>query len=196
MGSDGFQTQRTGSLIRGRERAEKVLADAISIDGRKEWTCKFCLESNVWTRWRCRRCNTNIPAGLRGKYRKATAARTGEWSTGSSTSSGEEDTKSGHVEAENKELRARLEALEKKVKEPKAGARPSIKERKRPGRSVECGDGPRCYTNIPAGLRGKYRQAVAARTGEWSTGSSTSSGEVDGKSKSLEAENKELRAKS
>ena len=28
----------------------------------------------------------------------------------------------------------------------------------------------------PAGLRGKYRQAVAARNGEWSTGSSTSSG--------------------
>ena len=40
-----------------------------------------------------------------------------------------------------------------------------------------------------------YRQAIAARTGEWSTGSSTSSGEEDRKSKYLEAENKELRAK-
>ena len=30
--------------------AERVLADAITIDGRKEWTCKFCSETNVWTR--------------------------------------------------------------------------------------------------------------------------------------------------
>ena len=41
-----------------------MLANALSIDGRKEWTCKFCSESNVWTRWRCRRCYNNIPAGL------------------------------------------------------------------------------------------------------------------------------------
>ena len=31
-----------------KERAERVLASAISIDGRKEGTCKFCSESNVW----------------------------------------------------------------------------------------------------------------------------------------------------
>ena len=49
-----------------------------------------------------------------------------------------------------------------------------------------------CYSNIPAGL---YRQAVAAKSGEWSTGSSTSSGEEDRKTGSLEAENKELRAR-
>ena len=40
--SDGFQTQRRGSWIPGKERAEKVLADAIPIDGRKAWICKFC----------------------------------------------------------------------------------------------------------------------------------------------------------
>ena len=50
------------------------------------------------------------------------------------------------------------------------------------------------YNNIPAGLRSKYRQAVAARTGEWSTGSSSSSGEEDKKSKIQEAETEELRA--
>ena len=50
-------------------------------------------------------------------------------------------------------------------------------------------------SNIPAGLQGKYRQAVAAKWGEWSTGSSTSSGEEDRKTRSLEAENKELRAR-
>ena len=64
--------------IPGKERAERVLANAISIDGRKEWTCKFCSESNVWTRWRCRRCYNNIPAGLHGKYRQAVAAKSGE----------------------------------------------------------------------------------------------------------------------
>ena len=80
------------------------------MDGRKEWICKFCSESNVWTRWRCRRCYNDIQAGLRGKYKQAVAARIGEWSTGSSTSSGEEDGKSKRVEAENKEL----EALEMK----------------------------------------------------------------------------------
>ena len=46
MVSDGFQAQKRGSW---KERAERVLANAISIDGRKEWTCKFCSESNMWT---------------------------------------------------------------------------------------------------------------------------------------------------
>ena len=98
----------------GKERAEKVLASAIPIDGRKEWMCKFCSESTVWTRWRCRHCYHDIRAGLRGKYRKAIAARTEDWSTGSSTSSGEEDRKSKSLEADKNELRARIEALEKK----------------------------------------------------------------------------------
>ena len=112
MVSDGFQTQKRGSWIPGKERAERVLGSEISIDGRKE--CKFCSESNVSTmRRRCRRCYHDIPAGLRGKYRQAIAARTGEWSTGSSTSRGEEDRKSKSLEAENQELRARIEVLEK-----------------------------------------------------------------------------------
>ena len=38
-----------------KERAERVLAGAIAIDGRKDWICKFCSGSNVWTRRRCRR---------------------------------------------------------------------------------------------------------------------------------------------
>ena len=91
MVSDGFQAQKRGSWVPGKERAEKVLASATSIDGRKEWTCKFFSESNVWTRWRCRRCYKNIPAELHGEYRQAVAAKSGEWSTGSSASSGEED---------------------------------------------------------------------------------------------------------
>ena len=53
----------------------------------------------------------------------------------------------------------------------------------------------RCHHDIEAGLRGKNRQAVAARNGDWSTGSSTSSGEEDWRTKGLEAENKELLAR-
>ena len=59
MVSDGFQTQKSGWWISVKERAERVLAS--------EWMCKFCSESKVWTRWRCRRCYHDIPAGLRGK---------------------------------------------------------------------------------------------------------------------------------
>ena len=47
--------RREKSWIPGKERVEKVLADATTIDGRKEWICKFCSESNVWAWWRCRK---------------------------------------------------------------------------------------------------------------------------------------------
>ena len=54
------------------------------IDVRKEWICKFCSETNVWTRWRCRRCHHNIPSGLEGKYRRAVSTNMGRSSSGSS----------------------------------------------------------------------------------------------------------------
>ena len=47
MVSDGFQTQKRGSWISEKEREERVLASAISIDWRKERMCKFCSESTV-----------------------------------------------------------------------------------------------------------------------------------------------------
>ena len=106
--------QKNKSWVSDQVRAERVLAEAITIDGRKEWTCRFCSESNVWTRWRCNRCYHNIPASLYGKYKQAIAAKSGDWSTGSSGSSGEEERKSRSLEAENKELRARIEAMVKK----------------------------------------------------------------------------------
>ena len=65
----------------------------------------------MWTRWRCRRCYNNIPPRLRGKYRQAVAAKSGEGSTGSSTSSGEEDKK----DAEIKELLAQIELYRKQT---------------------------------------------------------------------------------
>ena len=36
-----FQTQNKKSWVPGQVRAEGVLADAITIDGRKEWICKY-----------------------------------------------------------------------------------------------------------------------------------------------------------
>ena len=75
MVSDGFQAQKRGSWIEATER--RVLAKANSVDGRKEWMCEFCSESNVWTRWSCRRCDRNIPAGLQGKCMQAVAAKSG-----------------------------------------------------------------------------------------------------------------------
>ena len=65
---------------RARSELKECWQNAISIDGKKEWTCRFDSESNVWTR-------------LQGKYRQAVAAKSGEWCTSSSTSSEEEDRK-------------------------------------------------------------------------------------------------------
>ena len=67
MVSDGFQTQKRGFWIPGKEQAERAWANAISVDGREEWTCKLCSKSILWTRWRCRKCYSNIPAGLQGE---------------------------------------------------------------------------------------------------------------------------------
>ena len=75
MGGDGFQTHKKKSWVSGQVRVERVLADAITIDGRKEWTCKFCSETNVWTRERCKSCGNNIPMGLQGKHKEAVYAK-------------------------------------------------------------------------------------------------------------------------
>ena len=48
-----------------------MLADAISIDGRKEWICKFSSESNCDDEVALETCCTIIPAELRGKYQQA-----------------------------------------------------------------------------------------------------------------------------
>ena len=92
-----------------------------------------------WTRWRCRRCCSNIPAGLQGKYRQAVAAKSGEGSTGSSTSSGEEDRKTRSLEAENKELRARSDAMEKKER-VQGGSRVSLLKEEEEETRKMCGE--------------------------------------------------------
>ena len=85
MCCDGYETQRRSSRFPGKERAERVLAEAITIDCWKEWICKFCSETNVLTRWRCKRCFSNIPAGLQGKHKKAIFVKSKGWYSGSSS---------------------------------------------------------------------------------------------------------------
>ena len=50
---EGWQTQRRKGWLSGQLRADKILAEAITIDGGKEWYCRFCSESNMWTSRRC-----------------------------------------------------------------------------------------------------------------------------------------------
>ena len=114
MVSDGFQTQRRGFVDPWlRTWRTKILASAISIDGRREWACKKKnLESFVWTRWRCRRCHHDIPAVLHGKYRRA-----------------EEDRRNKCLEEENKEASSQASGLDKKEGEGVQGGQGlSIKE--------------------------------------------------------------------
>ena len=47
MGSNGFQTQKKKLWVSGQVRAERILADSTTNEGRKEWTCKFFSETNV-----------------------------------------------------------------------------------------------------------------------------------------------------
>ena len=99
MGGDGFQTE------------EKVLG--VGTGRRKEWTCKFCSETSVWTRWRCRRCGDDISTGLQGKHKQAMYAKNKEWHPVSSSPSGREEWKSQEQEEELKKLRAQVELLSK-----------------------------------------------------------------------------------
>ena len=94
-------------------------------------------ESTVWTRWRCRRCYHDIPAGLRGKYRQPIAARNREWSTGSSSTSGDEERRNKKCGGRGQGVRARLEALEKKEGEGVQGGQGlPLKSESEPGRRV------------------------------------------------------------
>ena len=105
---EGWRTQIRNGWIPGQMCAEKILADAVTIDGRREWSCKSCSETNVWTRWRCCWCHTNIPSGLQRKYGQAVSAKAGVYSSGSSSSSGGEKKRSRDAVAEIRELREEL----------------------------------------------------------------------------------------
>ena len=113
---------------------KKVLADAITIDGRKEWICKFCSKTKASTQRRCRRCGNNIPTGLEGKHKQAAYTKNKEWYSGSSSSSGREEWKSQEQE-EIKRLRAQVELLSKQQGTEKSPEEPG--EPARSGRDCE-----------------------------------------------------------
>ena len=74
----------------------------VGFDVRKEWICKFCSETNVWTRWRCRRRFSNILAGVQEKHKKAIFAKNKGWYSGRSSLSGGEERKPSEQEEELK----------------------------------------------------------------------------------------------
>ena len=108
-----------GSL--GESERREFWRRAIAVDGRKEWIGKFCSESSVWTRWRCRRCYHNIPAGLRGKLQAG--GRSKEWGrvNGLFDMSGEEDKKDAEIKGlRGPKLSIIGSRLEEKSKDGKA----------------------------------------------------------------------------
>ena len=64
---------------------EEILAKAVTIDDRKEWYCLFCSDTHVWTRSKCRRCQTQIPSVVQGRHKQAVSNKGGrswsEWSS-------------------------------------------------------------------------------------------------------------------
>ena len=81
------------------------------------------LKTNVWTRWRCRRCGNNIPTGLQGKHKQAVYAKNEGWCSGSSSSSGGEEGKSQDQDEEIEKMRAHVELLRK---QQRVGKRPKV----------------------------------------------------------------------
>ena len=57
---DGFRTQRKKGYVASRARQVEILSEAVVLDVRKEWSCRFCIETNVWTIAKCRRCGAGI----------------------------------------------------------------------------------------------------------------------------------------
>ena len=57
---EGKRRKRRGWMA-SQARMEEILAKAVIIDGREEWYCWYCSETNMWTRSKCRRCQTIIP---------------------------------------------------------------------------------------------------------------------------------------
>ena len=112
MGGDGFQTQKKKSWVSGQVRAARVLADAIIIDGKKEWTCKFCSETNVWTRWRCRCCGTTFLRVCKANISRHCVRRTESGTLAQRPRVGGEEWKSQEQE-EITRFRAQVELLSK-----------------------------------------------------------------------------------
>ena len=88
-GQMDFNQKRKGFKA-GPVRKDKLSAKAVVIAGLKKWYCRFCPETNVWSRAKCRSCKTDIPSGLHGKHLQAAYTRNGRsWWASSSPGDGE-----------------------------------------------------------------------------------------------------------
>ena len=75
---EGWQTPKKKVWMAGEVRMEELLA-------------KVAVETNVWTRSKCRRCQTNITPVLQGKHVQAVSTKSGSsWSESSSPGEGED----------------------------------------------------------------------------------------------------------
>ena len=112
----------------GQPRAETILAEALTKDGQKEWVCRFCTETNVWARWRCRKCFSSIPSVLQGKCRQAVSAKGGRCSSGSSSSSGGDNKNCRTSDAEVQALREELNRFKNTEKKQGVECEPAGEE--------------------------------------------------------------------
>ena len=71
----------------GQVGKEELFGRAITIDGRKEWYCLFCSDTNVWTRSRCARLG--FRQVLHAEHMQAVSSKSGRsWSASSSSGDG------------------------------------------------------------------------------------------------------------
>ena len=66
MGVDGLHSQWKRGYTSGYARKEELFWQMPWT--LQEWTCACCSEAIVWTRCKCRRCSSAIPAGLQKKH--------------------------------------------------------------------------------------------------------------------------------
>ena len=59
---DRFQTQKRKGFMAERSVRRGSWQKAVVTEGKKEWFCRYCLETNVCSRAKCWRCTADIPA--------------------------------------------------------------------------------------------------------------------------------------
>ena len=116
----------------------------------------------MWTRWRCRRCFSDILAGLQGKHKKAVFEKNKGWYSGSSSSSSEERVSDQEEEEELKRLRANVELLGKQQRWSKGLETHGEPTRRGSGleedRKMEVGEGTDCKKKLDERRKHLQRQ--------------------------------------
>ena len=106
---EGWQTQKRKGWMSGQFRPEKLVAEAITIDGRKEWYCRFSARSEV---------SDKHSVSIASEVQEVSLSGSRRCSSDSSSSSGGENKKYKNFRTELQELRARIkryESAEKKL---------------------------------------------------------------------------------